>query len=51
MLSTQDNIASLGSFVVEMAIVAAAMRVAWQHSPTEEPTWHASTQPGHTAST
>jgi hypothetical protein len=27
MLSTADNIASLGSFVLEMAVVAAAMRV------------------------
>jgi hypothetical protein len=30
MLSTQDNIASLGSFVVEMAAVAAAMVVVWR---------------------
>jgi hypothetical protein len=31
---TADNIASLGSFVLEMAVVAAAMRVAWQQTPT-----------------
>jgi hypothetical protein len=28
MLSTGDNVASLGSFVIEMAVVAAAMRIA-----------------------
>jgi hypothetical protein len=33
MLSTQDNIASLGSFVVEMAVVAAVMHAAWRRTP------------------
>jgi hypothetical protein len=53
MLSTQDNIASLGSFALELAVVAAAMWASWQARPTatKEPTWHASPQPGHTAST
>jgi hypothetical protein len=49
---TADNIASLGSFVLEMAVVAAAMRVAWHQTPpaTKESTWPASSQPSHTAS-
>jgi hypothetical protein len=53
MLSTQDNIASLGSFVVEMAVVAAAMAVAARQLTTEpkEPSWHASNPPSHAAST
>ncbi len=53
MLSTQDNVASLGSFALEIAVVAAAIWASRQHTPTatKEPTWHASTQPGHTAST
>ncbi len=53
MLSTQDNIASLGSFVVEMAIVAVAMWVSWQQRPTatKESSWHASNPPNHVAST
>lgn len=33
MLSTSDNLASLGSFVIEMALVAAAMAVAWTRPP------------------
>jgi len=44
MLSAQDNIASLGSFALEMAVVAAAMRVASQKLSTaaiKEHAWHA----------
>jgi hypothetical protein len=52
MLSTEDNIASLGSFVLEMAVVAAAMRVVSGQRPTatKESTWHASNPPSHAAS-
>jgi hypothetical protein len=49
-LKTADNIASLGSFVIEMAVVAAAMRVATTTN-TEEHSWHASDPPRHAAST
>jgi hypothetical protein len=34
---TADNVASLGSFVVEMLVVAAAMRIAWQTPPNTPP--------------
>jgi hypothetical protein len=46
-----DNVASLGSFVLEMAVVAAAMRVSWQHrsTATKESTWHALRPPSRTA--
>ncbi len=53
MLSTQDDIASLGSFVVEIAVVAVAMAVATRQPPIQpkEPAWHASNPPSHAAST
>jgi hypothetical protein len=36
-LSTADNLASLGAFVLELVLVAAAMAVGWSDRPTPRP--------------
>jgi hypothetical protein len=52
MLSSSDNVMSLGSFVLEMAVVAFAMAVVARPAPEpQEPPWPASTPISHTVST
>jgi hypothetical protein len=51
-LPAADNVASLGSFVLEMALVVFAMVVvARPQTELKEPQWHASNQPSRAVST